>query len=130
MKINLVKLLRDNVSLIVTALIVAMMSSYLGRWSQKDDIDLWKGLYNAYRDTTAVLVEENRQLTVRVENIQRYVAEINDSIVALNRNLDVRVAQLDDLRGDLDSIKVNITPEILVVTPPEVKEYVASLETT
>lgn len=130
MKVNLLSLIKDNIQIVITVLLMVIISGYVGMWSQKSTIEEWQNRYNAYRDSAAVVVEENKALLARVENMTEYVREVNDSIMKLNEGLDQRMEQLVALRSDLDSIRINITPEILEVTPPEVRDYVATLEQT
>lgn len=123
-------LLKNNIQIVITVIVVAVLSSYMGMWSQKSEIDEWIDKYELYRDNSQQLARENRILQNRVTNLTSFVEEINDSIVKLNRNLDVKLSELSDLRSDLDSIRISIAPGDLEVTPPAVQAYVAVLENT
>lgn len=130
MKINPIKLITENVQIVVTVIVVALASSYMGMWSQQDDIDRWRDAYDNYKDSVELLRQENTQLLDRVAQMTEHVGEIEDSIAVLNRGLAERTAQIIALRDRLDSIRVNINDSILEITPPEVREYVATLEQT
>lgn len=130
MKINPIKLITENVQIVVTVIVVALASSYMGMWSQQDDIDRWRDAYDNYKDSVELLRQENTQLLDRVAQMTEHVGEIEDSIAVLNRELAERTAQIIALRDRLDSIRVNINDSILEITPPEVREYVATLEQT
>lgn len=130
MKINPIKLITENVQIVVTVIVVALASSYMGMWSQQDDIDRWRDAYDNYKDSVELLRQENTQLLDRVAQMTEHVGEIEDSIAVLNRELTERTAQIIALRDRLDSIRVNINDSILEITPPEVREYVATLEQT
>lgn len=133
MKLNLSKVvsfITSNIQVIILVIVVATLSSYIGMWTQKDNIEEWRDRYGAFKDSAAVIVSENQALKVRVTEIQEYVSDVNDSILKLNRELDYKTGQLIALRQDLDSIRINITPEMLEVTPPEVRDYIVALEET
>lgn len=120
---NLLKLIRENVGIVVAVLAVVFVSGYIGNLTNQSEIERWRTEYQNYRDSVVVVLEQNVEMRDYIDQLEQQNQEINDSIMALNEEIEVTQTQISTLKDSLTSIE--ITPEMLEVTPPEV---VAALE--
>lgn len=127
---KVLEIFRDNLQTVIAIILVAVVSSYLGMCSQKDDIDRWRERYNEYRETTQQIVEQNTVLKDSLNVIDVSINASNDSIDILNENLDERTQELTNLDVKIDSLRGLITAQDLEVLPPNIQTYITTLEET